>query len=559
MNHKWKALTFGTILVAACGDDSTPGAGTEGTGTGSDGTPTTASPTSNSGPTNGNETADTGTGSDTSDTAVDTTETSGETDGPAGLEVSVMPSSVAVLEADEMGELTVQCRLSEDGAPIDEPGMFTVTVTPSEGHSETDGVYTFPDTGLFEATCAIDYEGQALQSTRTIAVLNEAIDPAMAHIGAGMSQAVVGMFDVLASHEQADQRLFDAVVALDDAIPLLQSERVAQLADVLREIPGDYPVGAELEAVGIMPNADDDAFGAALDDLDSALVAFEATMSAADPISADEAPLMALEAGMADFQAAVAALDSLQPSAHGLLAQRTRVADLVRDRMQPTLHSTAQYLSQRVHAEAGIALDQQGNVFHHFGLLGLTLGMFNQSHIRVRLVNEWYGDYIAQLDESINNFILEGVLNVAFPPSAEGPVIDFLQASASVGFATPGYPSWIDGHNFNEMDGGFNLVLVFGDSWQGIVDNVIDGCGIEESDSIPEAVEKFRDCVAELEAAVDSIFWYPVSVGPGLFGYDQGLDMGPFPDACGGGLPTATFLLPMTYLGRGPSYFINCI
>jgi len=561
MSYRWQTLAWCGLLASACGGDDGSGSGTQGSQTGSGTTSPSTETESNSGNTDNPATTEaTGATGDSTDTSVDGTESEGETEGAGGLEVSVLASSVAVLEDDEEGELRVECGLAEDGVPIASPGAFTVSILPLEGFSEVGGVYTFPDAGLFDVTCIIDYEGETLEGTRTIAVLNEAIDPGMAELGAGIGAAASGMLGIIASHEQDDQLLFDALDTLDSSIPLLESTRVAELQDVLREMPGDYPMGAELEAVGIMPNADDDAFAAALDDLDAALVVFESTMSAADPMSQDEAPLTSLETDLASFEAAVTTLRALEPSAHGLLAQRNRVAALVRDRMQPTMHASAQHLSQRIHAEAGIAISgpPEGTALH-FGLLGLSLGMFNQSYLRVRLINDWYGDYIAQLDESINNFILAGILDVVFPVSAEGPVIEFLQASASVSFATPGYPSWIDGYNFDESNGGFNLVLVFGDSWQGIVDNIITGCGIEESDSIPEAVEKFRDCVEEIEAAVDSIFWTPISVGPGLFGSEQGLDMGPFPDACAGGLPTATFVLPMTWQGRGPSYFINCI
>jgi len=568
MELQSRAWLLGAVVLVACeggsgtsGTDPTEGAtdsDASATGTATDPSAGPATDPS-AGPGDATDTADTDSADATAtDGATDSADTTAgsDTDGPAGLEVSVLPSSVAVLEADELGELTVECELREDGVPVTAPGAFTVMLSPNEGFSEAGGVYTFPDAALFDVTCATEVDGQALQATQTIAVLNEAIDPGVAELGAGMGTALEGISRVLAAHEQDDALLTDAIVRLDAALPRLQSTRVTELQDVLREMPGDYPTGPEMEAMGIMPNADDAALGAALDQLEAALGAYEATMAAADPMSADEAPLTALEADQAAFEAAVGELMALEPSPHGLLAQRNRVASLMGQGMQPAMHQASLFLSEHIHAQFAPAPD---GTSRHFGLLGLTLGMFNQSYIRVKLVNDWYGDYIAQLDESINNFILAGALDIVFPVGEEGPVIELLQASASLGFATPGYDSWIDGYNFDESDGGFNLVLVFGDSWQGIVDNIIGACGIEDSDSIPEAVEKFRSCVEDIEAAVDSIFWYPVSVGPGLFGSEQGLDMGPFPDACGGGLPTATFVMPMTWRGRGPNYFVNCI
>ena len=545
--HRWGVA----LLVSACGTSGTMADGSSSGGSASDsssgGTTSAATDSSGSsdsaGPTEAEGSSDGTTGPMT------------DTDDPAGLEAHVLLSSVAVLEVDDLGALSVECVATEGGVPI-VGESFSVSVAPMGGVSEDQGVYTFTDAGIYDVTCS----GAEVEATEHVAVLNEAIEPAMADIGLGMGQALHGIFAVLAADGRADDVLVAAVDTLDAALPALQSEAVTELDDVLREIPGDYPTPAELQGLGITANADDDQLGAALDGLDDALAAFEASVAALDPMVVDDPALEALEADMAGFEAAVEALSSLEPTAHGLLAQRSRVAELVRDRMEPTTRTTVQYLSDRIHAEADIAyasLEDPGGPVG-FGLLGFTLGMFNQSHIRVQLVNQWYGDYIAQLDESINNFILNDAINFAFPPSPEGPEIEFLVASASAGFATPGYPSWIDGRNFDESEE-FNLVLVFGDNWQGIVDAIISGCGIEESDSIPEAVVKFRDCIADINAAVDSLFWVPVSVGEGIYGSEQGLDMGEFPAACGGGLPTATFLLPMTYLGRGPSHFVNCI
>ncbi|MBW2457339.1 MAG: hypothetical protein JRI68_22715 [Deltaproteobacteria bacterium] len=49
-------------------------------------------------------------------------------------------------------------------------------------------------------------------------------------------------------------------------------------------------------------------------------------------------------------------------------------------------------------------------------------------------------------------------------------------------------------------------------------------------------------------------------VTPGLFGSAQGLDMGPFPQACSGTLPVAIALIPINLgIGRGPAYTINCL
>jgi hypothetical protein len=502
-------------------------------------------------------------------------DTDAMTDAPGGTEESsstgaggtvselvVVPSTRAVLEADDGGELTVACHVLDGTDPVVGASPI-VTVTPSEGVMENGGTYAFEQFGIHGITCEVEVGSETLSATTSVAVLNEAIDPAMARIGHGLGQTMTGLHDVLASNGQDDAVLVEAVATLDAALPPLEQEGFAELQDVLRPVPGDYyPTAGELDAMGITTNADDAALGSALDDLDAALAGLETTLAGFDPDAPTEADAEALADRTAAIEAAVSGLRELEPTAHGLLATRTRVADLVRDRMAPTTRATAVWADARIRSEADVLFavtDPDVDPPLHFGLLGLTIGMFGDSYLQVKLINDWYGDYIAQLDESFNNFILAGAIEYFIPLGDNPPTIEYLVASASAGFATPGYPTWVDGYNFHE-DPEMNLFLVFGDSWQGIIDAIISACGVEEADTVPEKVVTVVECLQEVQAAAESILVEPVSVGAGLYGSPQGLDLGEFPEVCSGGLPTATFLLPINYIeGRGPTYFVNCI
>lgn len=544
------------IVVMACGGASgTPTGSTSADSTSSGPSMTSADATTE--PTGSSSASGSQTG-DTSDASTD----AGTSGGPAGgVQLFVAASARAVLEADEGGELTVACHVFRDGAPVT-PDSVGITVTPLRGVTQRGGVYSFESFGIFDASCEVEVDGEVLASTTRVAVLNEILDPSLARASAGLGAAMGGLFDVIASNGQDDQVLIDAVATLGTALPHLAAEQYTDLDDVLRHVPGDYyPTPADLDAMGIVSTADDAALEGAIDDLDAALAGLQSTVAAFDPAAPTDADAAALADHAAQVEASVAALLALEVTEHGLMSTRTRVAALVRDRIAPTTQTVVGWADARIRSEADVLFTVTDPAAEplHFGLLGLTLGMFGDSYLQIRLVNDWYGEYLAQLDESFNNFILAGAIDYFIPIGDNPPTIDLLVASASVGFATPGYPSWVDGFNFHE-DPEMNLFLVFGDSWQGIIDAIISACGIEEADTIPEKVETLVECFEEIEGAAESIFLVPLSVGPGLYGSEQGLDLGEFPEVCSGGLPTATFLLPINYeTGRGPTYFINCI
>jgi hypothetical protein len=491
--------------------------------------------------------------------------TGGDTLEPASWQAVLQLSSFAVLEADDGGALTASCTVLHDGLPYDGDFTAELTVTPMRGVTIGEQI-TFAEFGTHELACAIEVEGEMLGASAEIAVLDEAIDPVLAQLGEGIAGVEAGIFAVLDADMEDDAVLVAAHERLLAAAPQLEADAYAELDDVVRRIPGDWPSDAVLDAVGVATNPDDAALPAALTNFIVALGMLDTTMAGIDPAALTDADLAAMTERTAALQATVDELEALQPTAHGLLATRAQATALMKDHVRSTAAATLAFDSALVQAQADrifayAPVDDlaAGRDPLRFGFLSLAIGSFGQSYTQIQLINKWYGKYIKELDKSINNLILIGAIDYYLPVDPNGPVIDYLVASASLGFATPGYPSWVDGYNFHE-DADTNLFLVIGDQWQGVLEQIFSACGVEEAKTVPAKIEKVLKCIDEIEEAVDSLFLYPVSVGPGIYGSAQGLDLGAFPQACSGPLPIAIGLIPINMaVGRGPSYTINCV
>ncbi|KIG17825.1 BNR repeat domain protein [Enhygromyxa salina] len=489
----------------------------------------------------------------------------GDGDPATGLRVDLLLNSNVIREANNGGELTAACMLFEDGLPAAVQPAFEYDVTPVEGVIDSGNSWAFESFGTWTIGCSTQVDNQDLTSEREFAVLDDAIDSRLADVGAALGTSSSSLAAVLAADGGADQLLIDAITTLATVEPALMDPALdlAGLDDVLVPLPGGYPSDAALDNAGIMANADDAALASALDQVNAALDQLVATYASFDP-QADptEADLEALEAAGATLDAALEAAMALQPTAHGLLANRQSLAASIRDHLSPALLAINDYVIARAQAEAdglfGFA-PPDPFITSQFGLIGLTLGMFNQSYIRVRLINDWYGDTIKQLDKSINNLILSELIDYVLPPNPNGPVIELFSASASVGFAVPGYDTWAYGSNFNS-DPNFNLFIILGDQWQGVVDQIFGGCGVSEDNSVPENIEAVTDCIDQIEMAVDSAINYSIDViEPGLLG-DQDVHLGPFPAVCEGFLPVATLVIPVNLaVGRGETWQTNCL
>jgi hypothetical protein len=489
----------------------------------------------------------------------------GDGDGdPQGLSVELLLNSNVIREANNEGALTAACMLFEAGLPAAEQPSFDYALTPAAGVNDHGDHWSFDEFGTWTIGCSAIVDGEELTVEREVAVLNDAIDGRVAAIGAALGTSQTALAAVLAADGGPDELLVDAITQLATVGPALGEAELdlAGLADVLVALPGGYPSSATLTSAGIVANADDGELGDALASVNAALDALAATYASFDPaLAPTHVELEALEAAGASLDAALAAA-TLEPTAHGFLSHRAALAETLRDHLAPTLVAIDAYVVARAQVEAdslfGLAPPQPG-LSPKFGLLGLTLGMFNQSYLRVKLVNQWYGDVIKELDKSINNLILSAMIDYLLPANADGPLIELLQASASVGYAVPGYDTWAYGSGFNS-DPAFNLFLILGDQWQGVVSQIFNACGVSESNSLPDNVEKFNNCVKQVEDAVDSSVNYSLTViEPGLLG-GQDIHLGPFPPACSGFLPVATLVIPINLaVGRGETWLTNCL
>ncbi len=566
LRRSWSCSFVVSSLVAACGGTSATETGDVGSADddSADGTAGDDDGPTGDGPDGtGDDDDDDGTDNDDGTTGADTT--GGGTVEPAEWRAVLELSSRVTLEADDQGSITAQCSVLHDGLPYDGEIAPTITVSPMRGVAAGETI-VFTDFGVYEITCEVEAEGELLTTTADVSVLNEAIDPALAQLGDGLGKAERGLFAILDADGEDDAVLVAARDQLLAAVPSFAAEPYAELDDVLRQVPGDWPTPQALEAAGIAATADDAALPAALAAFDDALAELESTLGAIDPATMQDADLEILTERTQALQAAFEQLDALEPSAHGMIATKAQATTLVRDRLRTSSAAVTTWADALLQAEAEriFLLPAPDDVTSQadplgFGFLSLAIGSFGQNYLQIQLVNKWYGKYIAELDKSINNLILIGGIDYFLPPDPNGPVIDYLVASASLGFATPGYPSWVDGYNFHE-DPEMNLFIVVGDQWQGILEQIFSACGVEEADTVPEKIFTVLECIEDIEEAVDNLFLYPMSVGPGIYGSPQGLDLGEFPEACSGPLPIAIGLIPINLgIGRGPSYLINCV
>ncbi|MCA9700691.1 MAG: hypothetical protein KC431_24405, partial [Myxococcales bacterium] len=440
---------FASLILAGCpGDD---GSGDDADGTGSetaDGTDEATGDTgtsSDTGTTSDTGTSDTGTG----DTGTDTSDTgdTGTTGGMGeGLELRLLPSSQVVLEENNGGVLAADCVLLEDGRPALVQPDTVIDISPADGATVVPEGWSFPAFGTWVLGCSAMVDGEALTAEREIAVLNDALDPRLAEVGGGLGSSVQAMTALLGANEQDDQQLVDAIAALEAAQAELAAVDLAPMDDVLRPVPGGYPSAAALSQAGILANADDVALTGALADVASALANLRAVYDGLDPsLAPTQADVDQLAAAGAELDAALAAASALEPTAHGWLDNRDTLAALVRDDIEPTMAAINGYAIARTKAEAdaifGIAPPGPG-LTPKFGLISLTMSMFDIGYTRATLIDWFYGDAIAAADKSINNLILGSLIDYFLPPNPQGPVIEIFQASASIGFAVPGYDTW---------------------------------------------------------------------------------------------------------------------
>ena len=246
---------------------------------------------------------------------------------------------------------------------------------------------------------------------------------------------------------------------------------------------------------------------------------------ALDPATMTEAELTVLEALDADVQTAGAVLVDLRPTAHGWLESDAVVADQL---LAPALRVQAHTAAL---SEARLRIEAE-SILPPFGLGSFAMGMVSLGGIRGMYIDNVIVPAVEQLDLSINNLILMGLINYLAP--GDGSVrIDFVQASSSVGYALPGYDTFFYGSGFSTTPS-MNTFIIVGVDWQEALGTIMDGCGIEDGDTVPEIVSDISDCMDTVNDAIENSQATPESyVNDELWG--QGVGIGPFPDVCGSG------------------------
>ena len=494
-------------------------------------------------------------GDDTGITADDTGGTTDDTGSPSGSwAIHTLTNSTVLGEEDEGGVLSVDCAFSKDGEMSD-PGVgATVAIEPMEGVVETSEGWTFSDYGSYTVSCSAEVEGAALSSSETVVVMTEVLDPDVAAVVASINATRNAHLAILAANDGEDSEMVAAWEELVEAHEASQGAIQPTTDGIFRPMPDDYwPTVDELEAEGITRNADDDALAQALTDFGDALRLIDENLAAMDPVELTETDLETLEDLDEQMRQAGDALLALTPTEHGWLENRDAVWDQLVVPANQLNSSTAGFSRTRLENDAA-------EILPPFGLIGFALGQFSIGGIRGYYINKVIVPVVEQLDLSINNLILMGLIEY-FSPGNGGININHIQASSSVGWALPGYETWIYGSGFSTT-ASMNKFIIVGVDWQEAVGEILDGCGIEEGDTVPEIVDDIEGCIDTVNDAIDNSQSTPSQVGNSDI-WGMGVYIGPFPDVCGDGwVPIAIGLmgLNMENGGRTEGFEqLNCI
>ena len=280
-----------------------------------------------------------------------------------------------------------------------------------------------------------------------------------------------------------------------------------------------------------------------------------ATIDTIDPAAPTAEEVAALEAHTAALETLGDAILVLSPTEHGWVELRESI---VADFVAPVARAHAAEAS--LHA-AVLSAEAGDVVSPPFGLLGATLGMFSTSYIRVDLTVRIYGPVIDQLDQSINNLILMGIIDYFAPAGADGPEITWVLNTSSTAWVIPGYDTTIFGNSF-DADPAMTMFIIVGTSWQEAAEALVDGCGIEDGDTLPEIIEDIESCAETVEDAIDdSIHDATSSELDGVLG-ERAIEIGPFPDVCGSGwVPVTIGIMPINLATgqRGDFFVMNCL
>ena len=417
-----------------------------------------------------------------------------------------------LLEDDEGGRLTIHC-------PDGRPG-----VSADDAVAHAAGVYGFPTSGTYVGWCELR-DGSRLEATFT--VINEMLDTTVAEMAAAAGDLDQALHAALDADGGPDQGMILALEAMEDAADRLAAVGAGPL---LRPYPGGLPDPDAL--AGATPAGADDA------DLPGLIEA------AANAVRGDDSD--ALEAAGRDLR-------DLDLSPAAIMRALPALEALVRGDLALSLATGAADVADQLRT----ALEEEDIPVpaRRFGLIGFMIGSFSSMSIRVQLIGKIYGPILAELDTMINTLIIAGIVDAVWGAAGGAPRIDFIFASASVGFACPGYSTTLHGSGFDPIASN-NLLVVIGPALQAAFGAIWDAVP-QEGDSFYDVWEGVEGALDAIDEAIDSTFVVPQAVERGDIS-PQLLRIGPWPIEHNGRLPTPIIIIPVNvFTGRGERAELN--
>jgi len=464
-----------------------------------------------------------------------------------------LSSNVVERERDD-GELEVACHvydLDESGAPLEDPQNVEITIDglPYEVSGGNGDTYTFSERGSATVNCSKTDWGVSVESE--IVVVGKWIDPVYVITAEQMFATLTAVRRLIDSDGREDSEAVEAFESLNAAVTELEARPPSSEVDVIRDFPGEIPTREEIESV-FPPSDDDDAYASALSAVKTLLQESRGEIEGLNPEEVTQAQIDSMEADSQALLNHIETLGSLSPAPGIVMEKRQEIAELLLDEAAGVNLALSRYVSDIVTVEDGV-------LFPKFGFISLSMGMFNQSNIRIKLINKVYGKHLKALDAAFNTLAIGGLVDKIWPPDEGGPEITMIQGSASMSYICGDYPTTIYGYRFNEVPSK-NSFIIIGNNLTSTVESLWNLINADEDETIWDLYEKLQDFIDEVEGLGGNIQYglefHPDALGPG----EDGVFIGPFPDLNNTSLPQPVHIIPMNKdVGRGPSYQSNLL
>lgn len=440
---------------------------------------------------------------------------------PSAFQPAAPPllSSVVIQDDDEGGRLRVHCPDGEAGT----------SAADAIDHGRQG--LGFPTAGTYDAWCVLP-GGSRL--TGRFTVVHEALDDSLEAIGLGAARMRAALAEVVAADGAADAAMVAALADLEGAAADLA---LGPTGTVLRPFPGGWP-----NVAGRFPAGEGDgALPGLLADLEAALSEAAGQFSSLDAVPA----LAALDATN-DRLSAVAdrVRAGLKASPQALMANLPAIERILQDALPAALHAPAATISAALRRDLEAAgVDAPAR---NFGLVGLAVGMVGVGGFRGWVIENIYGPFIDELDTMINTLIIADIIADHFVVG-NAPSIFMVQASASVSFACPGYPTHIFGDGF-DPDPANTSFLVIGPALTAAAEAIFDAFP-DDGDSLYDTWEAVDNAVKAINDALDASFMGVETALRDGFLAEWDLFIGPFPISHEGRLPQPIVIFPIGYFG----------